>query len=56
MVILSDILENSNSFLNFFLSKKFNTKNDIFYTYWFDEWNNILSYARKKIMILKNSN
>ncbi len=48
MVILSDILENSNSFLNFFLNKKFNINNDIFYTYWFDEWNNILCYARKK--------
>ena len=48
LVILSDILENSNSFLNFFISKRFNTNNDIFYTYWFDEWNNILSYARKK--------
>ncbi len=48
MVILSDNLENSNSFLRFFSSRKFNIKNDIFYTYWFDEWNNILTYARKK--------
>ena len=46
LVILSDILENSNSFLNFLYLKDL-TPTMIFYTYWFDEWNNILSYARK---------
>lgn len=48
MVILSDNINNSNSFLSYFQSNIFNSENDIFYTYWFDEWNNILSYLKKE--------
>ncbi len=48
MVILSDNIKNSNSFLSYFQSNIFNSECDIFYTYWFDEWNNILSYLKKE--------
>tara|TARA_B110001452_G_scaffold266399_1_gene273175 strand:+ start:457 stop:1677 length:1221 start_codon:yes stop_codon:yes gene_type:complete len=46
MVVLSDNIENSNTFSKYLKSKTFNLNQDFFYTYWFDEWNNILCITK----------
>lgn len=47
MVIHSDNILNAKLFLNYFKTKNFHSSKDLFYTYWFEEWNIILSIAKK---------